>query len=214
MITQQIRARGIQSQKVLDAMASVPRHLFVPQEYAFEAYADEPLSIGQGQTISQPYIVAAMTEALALEGDERVLEIGAGSGYQAAVLSHLAKEVIAVEIDPSLASEARKRLGDLGYQNIQIVLGDGSLGYPDLAPYPAILVAAGAPSVPPPLIEQLAEGGRLVIPVGAMNHQELVRFVKQKGRLAEETICGCRFVPLTGQYGWKENTSALDAFFG
>jgi protein-L-isoaspartate(D-aspartate) O-methyltransferase len=206
MVERQIRARGIQSQRVLDAMASVPRHLFVPAAHVADAYADSPLSIGAGQTISQPYMVAAMADALSLEGCEKVLEVGGGSGYQAAVLSLLAREVIAVESQPALAEAARERLALLGYGNVRIEMGDGSLGWPlhssGDAPYDAILVTTGAPAVPPPLIEQLAEGGRLVIPVGAADQQELVRVVKRHGRVTQESLLACRFVPLLGRYGW------------
>ena len=154
MVARQIRHRGIRSPRVIEAMEAVPRHLFVPPEHAAEAYADSPLPIGEGQTISQPYMVAAMAEALLLEGHERVLEVGAGSGYQAAVLSRLAREVIAVETQPALAAAARERLTRLGFANIRVEQGDGSLGWPAGAPYQAILVAAGAPGVPQPLVDQ------------------------------------------------------------
>ncbi len=218
MVERQIRARDIQSQRVLDAMASVPRHLFVPDAPVAEAYSDSPLSIGGGQTISQPYMVAAMAEALSLDGCEKVLEIGGGSGYQAAVLSLLAREVIAVEWQPALAEAARERLARLGYGNVRIEIGDGSLGWPahasnggaDAGPnnaqYDAILVTAGAPSIPPPLIEQLAEGGRLVIPVGPARQQDLIRVVKRDGRTTLETLFACRFVPLVGRYGWHTSS--------
>lgn len=205
MVARQIRDRGILSQRVLDAMQSVPRHLFVPPGHVFAAYADEPLPIGEGQTISQPFMVAAMADALSLEIHERVLEIGAGSGYQAAVLSLLAREVIAVEAQPILASSARERLARLGYTNVRIEEADGSLGWPTGAPYDAILVTAGAPAVPPPLVEQLAEGGRLVIPVGRSEHQELLRIVKRDGRTSQESLYACRFVPLLGRYGWRQD---------
>ncbi len=205
MVARQIRERGITSQRVLEAMQSVPRHLFVPAEYLFSAYADEPLPIGEGQTISQPFMVAAMADALSLEGGERVLEIGAGSGYQGAVLSLLAREVIAIEAQPRLASAARERLARLGYRNVQIEEGDGSLGWPAAAPYDSILVTAAAPAVPPPLVEQLAERGRLVIPVGRAEQQDLVRIVKFKGKISQESLYGCRFVPLLGRYGWPDS---------
>jgi len=206
MIAKQIRARGIESACVLQAMLEVERHRFVPPQSASRAYADEPLPIGEGQTISQPFMVAAMADALALEGNERVLEIGAGSGYQAAVISRLAREVIAVESQPALAASARERLAQLGYTNIRIELGDGSLGWPAEAPYEAILVTAAAPAVPPPLVEQLAEGGRLVIPVGAADQQDLVRVVKHGGSTTQRTLYACRFVPLLGRYGWRQST--------
>jgi protein-L-isoaspartate(D-aspartate) O-methyltransferase len=214
MVARQLRARGISSQRVLDAMATVPRHLFVSTAQFASAYADEPLSIGSGQTISQPFMVAAMSEALSLQGSERVLEVGAGSGYQAAILSLLARDVTAVEAQPSLASQARERLSRLGYTNVRIEVGDGSLGWPALssltgphaALYDAILVAAAAPAVPPPLVEQLAEGGRLVIPVGKSDHQELLRIVKRDASTTQESLYACRFVPLLGHYGWHPMT--------
>lgn len=208
MVARQIRDRGIRSERVLAAMESVPRHLFVPAENVFAAYADEPLPIGEGQTISQPFMVAAMAEALSLEGGERVLEIGGGSGYQAAVLSLLAREVTAIEAQPVLADSARERLERLGYRNVRVERGDGSLGWPQAAPYDAILVTAGAPAVPPPLLEQLAEGGRLAIPVGPSEHQDLLRIVKTAGQISQGSICPCRFVPLVGRYGWPNSQEA------
>lgn len=208
MVAKQIRGRGIESPRVLEAMRAVERHRFVPTQLAWRAYADEPLPIGEGQTISQPFMVAAMADALALEADERVLEIGAGSGYQAAVISQLALEVIAVEAQPHLAASARDRLKRLGYTNIRVELGDGSMGRPAEAPYDAILVTAAAPAIPPPLLEQLAEGGRLVIPVGAEDQQELLRIVKLRGGLAQKSLYACRFVPLLGRYGWGQTSGA------
>jgi protein-L-isoaspartate(D-aspartate) O-methyltransferase len=208
MVAKQIHSRGIESPRVLEAMRSVERHLFVPMQLAWRAYADEPLPIGEGQTISQPFMVAAMADALALEAEERVLEIGAGSGYQAAVISQLALEVLAVEAQPHLAASARDRLKRLGYTNIRVELGDGSMGWPAESPYDAILVTAAAPAVPPPLLEQLAEGGRLVIPVGAEDQQELVRIVKHKAGLARSSLYACRFVPLLGRYGWGQSSGA------
>lgn len=205
MVERQLRERGIRSSRVLDAMSSVPRHLFVSSEHSSEAYADTPLPIGAGQTISQPYMVAAMADALELAGHEKALEVGAGSGYQAVVLSLLAREVFAVESVASLADAARELLARLGCANVRIETGDGSQGWPAGAPYDAILVSAGAPSVPQPLIEQLAEGGRLVIPVGPAKHQELVRIVKRDGGTVRESLLACRFVPLLGQYGWRSS---------
>ena len=205
MVARQIRNRGIRSERVLAVMESVPRHLFVPPGRVLEAYADEPLPIGEGQTISQPFMVAAMAEALSLTGGERVLEIGAGSGYQAAVLSLLARQIIAIEAVPALAAGARARLAQLGYANVLIEEGDGSRGWPAAAPYDAILVTAAAPSIPPPLVEQLAEGGRLVIPVGRADQQELFRVVKRDGRIAQQALYACRFVPLIGRHGWSQN---------
>jgi protein-L-isoaspartate(D-aspartate) O-methyltransferase len=202
MVEHQLRKRDISSPRVLEAMNSVPRHLFVPPEHIGDSYADTPLPIGAGQTISQPYMVAAMADALLLDGPEKVLEIGAGSGYQAAVLSLLARQVIAVESQPALADAARIRLAKLGYNNIRVETGDGSQGWPPDAPYDAILVTAGAPYIPPPLLEQLVEGGRLVIPVGPAKQQELVRVAKRDGRTPRESLFACRFVPLLGRFGW------------
>jgi protein-L-isoaspartate(D-aspartate) O-methyltransferase len=206
MVARQIRERGIRSPHVLDAMEAVPRHLFVPLEHIQQAYADEPLPIGEGQTISQPFMVAAMAEALALEGHERVLEVGAGSGYQAAVLSLLANSVIAVEAQGRLAASARELLARLGFANVRVEEGDGSLGWPAGAPYEAILVTAAAPAVPPPLVDQLAEGGRIVIPVGGAQDQDLLRIVKRDGRITRQTLYACRFVPLLGRYGWSRES--------
>jgi len=205
MVARQIRARGIRDERVLDAMATVPRHAFVPPALVGDAYVDAPLPIGEGQTISQPFIVAAMSEALSLDGCERVLEVGAGSGYQAAVLSRLAHQVIAVETQPALAASSRERIARLGYANVRIEEGDGSLGWPSGAPYDAILVAAAAPAVPQPLIDQLAEGGRLVIPVGSARDQDLLRIIKRAGRTVEQSLHACRFVPLLGRHGWSQD---------
>ena len=204
MVETQIRKRGVTSPRVLDAMASVPRHEFVPVEFKSDAYADKPLPIGEGQTISQSYMVAAMTEALELTGSERVLEIGAGSGYQAAVLSLLAREVITVESHTPLALSAQERLTDLGYANVHVHNADGSGGFPDAAPYDAILVTAAAPKIPAVLAGQLREGGRLVIPVGSLENQELVLARKENGKLKSRTLFDCRFVPLLGRYGWSQ----------
>lgn len=203
MVEKQIRARGVRDSRVLSAMRTVPRHAFVPSEFLAQAYNDQPLSIGEGQTISQPYMVAAMSEALELTGDERVLEIGTGSGYQTAVLSVLAREVFSVETHASLKEEARERLERLGYRNIEIQVGDGSLGWPERAPFDAILVTAAAPLIPPPLVEQLAEGGRLLLPVGSSEAQQLLRVRRRGGTLSNERLFHCRFVPLIGRYGWS-----------
>jgi protein-L-isoaspartate(D-aspartate) O-methyltransferase len=205
MVTRQIRARGIISARVLDAMASVPRHEFVPAAARASAYSDEALPIGGGQTISQPFMVALMTNALLLTGTERVLEIGGGCGYQAAVLSLLARDVTIVELQPELARASRARLGRLGYANVHVEEGDGSLGWTAGAPYEAIVVSAAAPAIPPPLIEQLAEGGRLVVPAGGSERQDLVRIVKRAGELTQESLCACRFVPLLGRHGWPSS---------
>jgi protein-L-isoaspartate(D-aspartate) O-methyltransferase len=202
MVAKQIRARGVSSARVLDAMARVPRHEFVPPESAASAYFDEPLPIGGGQTISQPLMVAVMTDSLALNGSEHLLEIGGGSGYQAAVLSLLAREVVTVELQPELARACRQRLRQLGFLNVRVEEGEGSLGWPASAPYDAILVSASAPAVPPPLVEQLAEGGRLVVPVGSTEQQDLIRIIKRGGLMAHEKLSACRFVPLLGRYGW------------
>ena len=202
MVARQIRDRGVLSPRVLEAMSTVARHEFVPMVAQASAYSDEPLPIGGGQTISQPYMVALMTDALRLSGTERVLEIGGGCGYQAAVLSLLAREVVVVELQPALASASRERLARLGYANVRVEEGDGSLGWPGNGPFDAIVVSAAAPAIPPPLSEQLAEGGRLVIPVGSSDRQDLVRIVKRSGGLARESLCACRFVPMLGRHGW------------
>ncbi|MFY9801603.1 MAG: protein-L-isoaspartate(D-aspartate) O-methyltransferase [Candidatus Acidiferrales bacterium] len=202
MVARQIRARGVQSPSVLEAMSTVPRHEFVPPESAASAYSDEPLPIGGGQTISQPFMVAAMADAALLSGSERVLEIGAGSGYQAAVLSLLADEIVVVELLSELASACRKRLARLGYSNVRVEEGDGSLGWPATAPYDAIIVSAAAPAIPSPLAAQLAEGGRLVIPVGTAEQQDLLRVTKRHGIIKQESLFICRFVPLLGRHGW------------
>src|ERR1700674_1612620 len=198
MIETQIRKRGVSSARVLEAMAAVPRHKFVPFKCRHDAYADKPLPIGEGQTISQPYMVAAMTEALELTGSERVLEIGTGSGYQAAVLSLLARQVLTVETHTSLALAAQERLTNLGYTNVHVHNGDGSAGFPDAAPYDAILVTAAAPEIPRPLADQLREGGRLVIPVGRQVSQQLVQARKENGELNSRALFDCQFVPLLG----------------
>jgi protein-L-isoaspartate(D-aspartate) O-methyltransferase len=206
MVALQIRGRGLRSESVLAAMSVVPRHEFVPADQAAAAYSDHALGIGEGQTISQPYVVAAMTQALSLTGSGRVLEIGAGSGYQAAVLSLLAREVIAVEYLPQLAAAAHHRLARLGFTNVRVEEGDGSLGWPSGPPYDAILVAAGAPEIPAPLVDQLADGGRLIIPVGRPEEQNLLRVVKNGAQITKEIIFACRFVPLRGRYGWPSET--------
>jgi protein-L-isoaspartate(D-aspartate) O-methyltransferase len=203
MVALQIRDRGVRSESVLAAMSAVPRHEFVPPGQAAAAYSDNALAIGEGQTISQPYVVAAMTQALALTGSERVLEIGCGSGYQAAVLSLLARDVIAIEYLPRLAAAARERLTRLRFKNVRVEDGDGSVAWPSGAPYDAILVAAGAPEIPAPLVEQLADGGRLLIPVGSAQEQNLLRIVKRGNQISQEILFACRFVPLRGRHGWE-----------
>jgi len=207
MVEQQIRRRGIHSLRVLQAMRAVPRHEFVPLAVRAEAYEDRPLPIGEGQTISQPYMVASMAAALDLEGSEHLLEVGTGCGYQAAVLGCLAAEVFTVELRPSLAVAARERLERLGFSNVHVHCGDGTLGLPECAPFEAILVTAAAPHVPAPLLDQLVEGGRLAIPVGSEEHQELRVIRKAGGQLTSSVVEECRFVPLVGRHGWPEPSS-------
>jgi protein-L-isoaspartate(D-aspartate) O-methyltransferase len=203
MVENQIRRRGVNDARVLLAMATVPRHEFVPRASRDLAYADEPLGIGGGQTISQPYIVAAMTAALKLTGTERVLEIGAGCGYQSAVLALLAREVYSVELRSDLAQSTAQRLKRLGFENVHVHCGDGSVGLKEFAPFDAVLVAAAAPAVPSPLLEQLSEGGRLIAPVGGEDHQQLVLVACRDGGYSQERHDYCRFVPLVGRHGWK-----------
>lgn len=204
MIQRQLRRRGIAAERVLAAMAAVRREDFVPEELRRRAYEDAPLPIGEGQTISQPYIVAAMTAALRLAGDERVLEVGTGCGYQAAVLSRLARTVITIEVRSELAATAAERLARLHYDNVHVHCGDGTLGLPELAPFDAILVAAAAPDVPAPLRAQLGEGGRMILPIGDADNQDL-HLIERSGTSFQTTVLeGCRFVPLVGYYGWKE----------
>jgi protein-L-isoaspartate(D-aspartate) O-methyltransferase len=202
MIYSQLTARGIASQAVLDAMDRVPRERFVAPGYEEQAYADCALPIQTGQTISQPYIVALMTEALELTGAERVLEIGTGSGYQAAILAELAQHVVTIERHPELARRAAALLDELGYQNITAVVGDGSLGWPQLAPYDRIIVTAASHRCPPALEEQLADGGLLVIPLGDAENQNLVQMRKQGDRWQTTSLSLCRFVPLIGEQAW------------
>jgi protein-L-isoaspartate(D-aspartate) O-methyltransferase len=206
MVDRQIAARGVRSERVLEAMRKVPRERFVPVRMAEFAYDDAPLPIGEGQTISQPYIVAYMTEALALEGGEKILEIGTGSGYAAAVLGEIADEVYTIERIDRLADSARATLADLGYDNVTVLHGDGTLGWPDQAPYDGIVVTAGGPEVPASLKQQLKIGGRLVIPVGGhLDIQKLVcvtRISEQEFR--SEDLVAVRFVPLVGAEGWTD----------
>ena len=204
MIEKQLRRRGITDERVLAAMAAVHREDFVPQELRRRAYEDGPLPIGEGQTISQPYIVASMTAALRLSGGERVLDIGTGCGYQAAVLSRLAGIVYTIEVRPELAASAADRLARLHYENVHVHCGDGTLGLPELAPFDAILVAAAAPEVPGPLRSQLAEGGRMIVPVGDSENQDLHLIERNGTSFHTTTLEGCRFVPLVGYHGWKE----------
>ena len=203
MVAGQIEARGVRDPRVLEALRAVPRHEFVPPEQRMHAYEDRPLPIGEGQTISQPYIVAVMTELLALEGSERVLEIGTGSGYQAAVLGRLAREVYSIEIVPELAARAAKDLERLGYANVHVRQGDGYRGWPEHAPFDAILVTAAPGHVPEPLVEQLALGGRMVLPLGGV-FQDLVRVTRGAEGVRQERLLGVRFVPMTGEAERRE----------
>ncbi|MBE9514218.1 MAG: protein-L-isoaspartate(D-aspartate) O-methyltransferase [Chloroflexi bacterium] len=202
MVESQLMRRGIKDRRVLDAMRQVPRHLFIPKDMRDLAYCDGPLPIGQGQTISQPYIVALMTELLELTGQEKVLELGTGSGYQAAILSRLVSQVYSVERHATLAEQAEKVFTQLGYDNIVISVGDGTLGWPEHSPYEAIIVTAAAPDVPQPLMEQLADGGRLVAPVGSRWSQVLAKVKRQGETLTKEHLTAVAFVPLVGKYGW------------
>ena len=203
MVEHQIRRRGIADPRVLAAMAEVPRERFVPSADADDAYGDHPLGIGCGQTISQPYMVGLMSESLRLRGEEKVLEIGAGSGYQAAILAKLCRQVYSVERVPALAERARQTLAELGCDNVEVVVGDGSLGWPEAAPYDRIIVTAAAPKVADPWIEQLADGGRLVVPLGDRWGQMLTVVTKRGAKTKQESICGCVFVPLVGEHGWQ-----------
>jgi protein-L-isoaspartate(D-aspartate) O-methyltransferase len=198
MVETQIKARGVKDQRVLSAMLKVERHLFVPKEYQTSAYSDQPLPIGEGQTISQPYIVALMTELLELKGGEKVLEIGTGSGYQAGVLAELVSEVYSIEIIETLANSAKNLLLNLGYKNINVKAGDGYLGWPEVAPFDAIIVTAAPDHIPKPLLEQLKEGGRMVIPVGTYS-QELKKIIKRAGKIETTGVIPVIFVPMTGE---------------
>lgn len=203
MVRTQLRGRDIVADPVLRAIAEVPRHLFVPDEWRHLAYEDRALPIDDGQTISQPYIVALMAQALDLHPDDRVLEIGTGSGYAAAVLSRLAGRVYSIERQPDLAHGAAERLARLGYDNVEVRLGDGTLGWPEAAPFDAITIAAAAPWVPRPLREQLADGGHLVIPVGGGNEQILLLLQRRGDEIRSHPLSGVRFVPLVGAHSWE-----------
>ena len=205
MVSEQISRRMIDNQRVLKAMRSVPRHRVVPTEYVDNAYEDRPLQIGESQTISQPYIVALMTELLALRSDEIVLEVGTGSGYQAAVLAELARQVFTIERHQSLADQARKTLSELGFQNVTVVDGDGSRGLGQHAPYDGILVTAAAPEVPQEILGQLKDGGRLVIPVGGFGGQTLELWQRKGARFEHQSIVPVAFVPLRGEHGWEKD---------
>lgn len=204
MVEDQVIARGIKDPRVVSAMRKVPRHLFIEEALQNQAYNDRPLPIGEKQTISQPYMVALMTEALELTGREKVLEIGSGSGYQTAILAEMAKKVFSIERILSLTMKARTLLLDLGYTNVEVKFSDGTQGWVAESPFDAIIVTAGSPDVPQPLVDQLAAGGRLVIPVGDESAQDLVRVTKTEQGLKREDLGGCRFVKLIGKYGWDE----------
>ena len=207
MVEDQVMARGVTDPKVIDAMLRVPRHKFVEQALESQAYQDAPLPIGERQTISQPYMVAVMSEALLLDGTEKVLEVGTGSGYQAAVLALLADRVFSLERIPALARRARKILDACGYSKVNIRLADGTLGWQEMAPFDAIIVTAGAPDVPRDYLDQLAVGGRLVIPVGDRLSQVLMRITRTaEDEFKQEQLLGCRFVPLVGNHGWHEES--------
>ncbi len=203
MVEQQLRGRGLNDARILDAFEQVPRRLFVPERLRHEAYADLPLPIGHDQTISQPYIVALMISLLGLQGKERVLEVGTGSGYEAAILGRLAGEVHTVEIVPELGKQAEALLLSLGYQNVHVHIGDGSQGWPEAAPYHAIVAAAAAPRVPPPLVDQLMDGARLVLPV-AEDYEQYLKVVTRMGNeYAERIVTAVAFVPMHGKHGWN-----------
>jgi len=209
MVDSQLRSRGVRDERILRAMEKIPRHLFVEEGLRDQAYSDHPLPIGERQTISQPYMVALMTEALSLGGTEKVLEVGTGSGYQAAVLAELADRVFSIERIAKMADRARRILGALRYSNVLIKVGDGTYGWKDEAPFDGIIVTAGAPKVPETLVAQLAVGGRLVIPVGDRFTQTLFRVVRRSedpGDVEKEDLGGCRFVDLIGDHGWKNDS--------
>jgi protein-L-isoaspartate(D-aspartate) O-methyltransferase len=203
MVEEQVVARGVTDPRVIEVMRRVPRHLFVEEALRDRAYGDHPLPIGDGQTISQPFIVGRMTELLRLVGTEKVLEVGTGCGYQAAVLAELAARVCTMERLPRLAAKARETLEGIGYRNVLVRAGNGTLGWPDQAPFDRILVAAGGPSVPPPLFEQLVEGGRMVMPVGDATNQTLEVIDKVQGVMRVTRHSGCVFVKLVGKYAWE-----------
>jgi protein-L-isoaspartate(D-aspartate) O-methyltransferase len=206
MVRTQLEARGIRHERVLDAMRRIPRERFLTgsaARSAARAYSDSALPVARGQTLSQPYMVARMTEALRPEPDHKVLEIGTGTGYQTAVLAHLVSQVWTVEVDATLAREARNRLEEMGLHNINYHVGDGTLGWPEGAPYDGILVTAGAPAIPPPLVAQLHQEGRMVIPVGSRDLQELLVVRLKGGEVRTRSLLECRFVPLVGEEGWR-----------
>jgi protein-L-isoaspartate(D-aspartate) O-methyltransferase len=204
MVKNQLIPRGISNEDVLRAMGKIQRHLFVEEALVGEAYNDHPLPIGHKQTISQPYIVALMTEALELTGSEKVLEIGTGSGYQTAILAEISANVYTVERIEPLLERSKSLLQTLGYTNVFFKAYDGTLGWKDFAPFDAIMVTAGAPKIPDPLLQQLADGGRMIIPIGNKYSQDLIRVTRVKDRFVEKNLGGCRFVDLIGEHGWKD----------
>lgn len=211
MLDVHLQGRGIRDPRVLDAMSKVPREAFVPEGLRERAYADFPLPIGQDQTISQPYMVALMSSLLELVGTERVLEVGVGSGYQTAVLAHLAAWVYGIERVPQLFKDARSRLEAQSFHNVALKRGDGTLGWREMAPFDAILVAAAAPSIPKPLTDQLSDGGRLILPIGTETTQTLLRIRRDGDQLLQEEMVGCRFVPLIGRFGFPKRPRAPKA---
>lgn len=204
MVQEQLMPRGIKNKNVLDAFRKVERHKFIPENLKNSAYADFPIPIDEGQTISQPYIVALMTECLNLTREDKVLEIGTGSGYQTAILAELAGEVYSIERFEVLAQKAQTLLSDLGYKNIKIKADDGTLGWKEAAPFDKIIITAASPKIPMPLTEQLKENGKLILPLGETLSQVLTLVEKKKGELQPLNICGCVFVPLIGKYGWRQ----------
>jgi len=205
MIRIQIEPRGITDKRILEAMRKIPREKFIEEKLWSSAYEDHPLPIGEGQTISQPYIVALMTQCLNLKGNEKVLEIGTGSGYQSAILAELTKEVYSVERFAVLSEKAKTVIEELGYKNVQIFTGDGTVGLRDFSPYDRIIVTAAAHEIPSALVEQLNDNGILVIPVGSLYSQELIVVEKKAGKIYKNSEGGCVFVPLIGKYGWQAN---------
>lgn len=204
MVEEQLIKREIKDKRLLDVFGRVQRHSFLPEDLKISAYADFPVPIGEGQTISQPYIVALMTEILGIQNSDKVLEIGTGSGYQTAILAELAKEVYSVERFASLSEAAQKILAELGYNNIRLKVADGTCGWQEFAPFDKIIVTAASPRIPLPLAEQLKEGGRMVLPLGESFSQVLTLVEKEKNKLQPTPLCGCVFVPLIGKYAWKE----------
>lgn len=204
MVESQLVSRGIKDTRVLETMRKVPRHRFVEEALVSQAYNDHPLPIGEKQTISQPYMVALMTEALELQGDEKILEIGTGSGYQTAILAELAEKIYSIERIRPLSIKARRILDELGYFNVVLKVGDGTVGAKEEAPFNSIIVTAGSPEIPQPLVDQLAMGGRLVVPVGDKYTQSLMSVVRTKEGIIKTDLGGCRFVNLLGRHGWKE----------